>query len=164
MGGELKNICFNLMPKTLIQQGVDAALSEYLFRINSGGKIATEYISHGFEDSRLAEVLEINLYRICQEWTNNLMKHSNAKKVTVQLIKHEDQVNLTVEDDGDGFDLEKFKDSKTGNGWKNLLSRINLVKGEVDIDSREGIKGTTLILDIPLREHKPADIVEITEA
>ena len=163
MGSELKNICFNLMPKTLIQQGVDAALTEYLFRINSGGKIATEYISHGFDESRLAEVLEINLYRICQEWTNNIMKHSNAMKINVQLIKHDDQLNLTIEDDGDGFNLEDFKNSEKGNGWKNLLSRINLVKGEVDIDTREGMKGTTLILDVPLVMQKE-EVMEITEA
>lgn len=163
MGGELKNICFNLMPKTLIQQGVDAGLREYLFRINSGGKMATEYISHGLEKDRLEEVLEINLYRISQEWTNNIMKHSNAKKVNVQLIKHEDQVNLTIEDDGDGFDLDTFKNAENGNGWKNILSRINLVNGVLDIDTRMGIKGTTLVLDVPLVLKEQAEVMEITE-
>ena len=164
MGGELKNICFNLMPKTLINQGIDAALNEHLFRINNAGKVATEYISHGLAKVRLKELLEINLYRICQEWTNNIMKHSNAKKLSVQLIKHDDHVNLTIEDDGDGFDLNDFKSSEQGNGWKNIVSRINLVKGELDIDSRAGIKGTTLLLNVAITEKEQPQLMESTES
>ena len=163
MGGELKNICFNLMPRTLIQQGLDAALTEYLFRINSGGKIATEYISHGLEEGRLEEVLEINLYRVCQEWTNNIMKHGNAHKIAVQIVRHDDQINLTIEDDGDGFDPENFKQSQ-GNGWKNMLSRISLMKGEVLVDTRPGIQGTTFMVDVPVSVAAQTRIPEITQA
>lgn len=164
MGNELKNICFNLMPRTLIQQGLDAALSEYLFRINSGGKIATEYISHGMEDQRLNDVTEINLYRVCQEWTNNIMKYANARKLSVQLVLHEHQINLTIEDDGDGFDKQSFKHS-TGNGWKNIQSRINLMNGELLLDSTPGIKGTTFIVDVPMVSLEQKETIrEITEA
>lgn len=150
MGGELKNICFNLMPKTLIQHGLAAALQEYLLKINSGEKIATEYIAHDMEGIRLEEVLEINLYRVCQEWTNNIMKHADAKKISVQLVKHDDLINLTIEDDGKGFDQQDFEQS-TGNGWKNIMSRVNLMKGEILVDTQPGIIGTTFILDVPVR-------------
>ncbi len=164
MGGELKNICFNLMPATLIKYGLDAGLNEYLFRINSSGKIATEYISHGLENERMAEVLEINIYRIFQEWTNNIMKHSNAKKITVQLIQHADEINLSIEDDGEGFNLDSFKNSKKGNGWKNILSRKNLIKAELQIDSQKGLPGTTFILDAPIKLRENKEIAENAHA
>ncbi|MDW3194272.1 MAG: tetratricopeptide repeat protein [Cytophagales bacterium] len=164
MGNELKNICFNLMPRTLIQQGLDAALNEYLFRINSGRKIATEYIPHGVEGQRFKDVTEINLYRVCQEWTNNIMKYANARKLSVQLVLHEDQINLTIEDDGDGFDKQAINQS-TGNGWKNIQSRINLMNGELLVDSTPGIKGTTFIVDVPMVSiGQNQAIREITEA
>ena len=138
-------------------------MTEYLFRINSGGKIATEYISHGLEEGRLEEVLEINLYRVCQEWTNNIMKHGNAHKIAVQIVRHDDQINLTIEDDGDGFDPENFKQSQ-GNGWKNMLSRISLMKGEVLVDTRPGIQGTTFMVDVPVSVAAQTRIPEITQA
>lgn len=149
MHKEIRNIAFNLMPTVLINQGLTAALEEFVLRLNSAGKVMIKVSQFGINE-RLSELQEINLYRIVQEWTNNILKYSAADKIDIQLVQHEDSLTLTIEDDGAGFDIAKLYSSK-GNGWKNMQSRINLMQGKADIDSREGQNGSTLIIEIPLQ-------------
>ena len=147
MYGELKNVCFNLMPKTLIQHGLPAAIGELTSRINSTGKIRCQSSFYDLED-RLADIQEISLYRIAQEWTNNVLKYSNATDISVQITRDEQEITLTIEDDGMGFDQATLKAGK-GNGWKNLQSRTNLMKGTLELETTPGRKGTMLIVNVP---------------
>lgn len=148
MYGELKSVCFNLMPKTLTQHGLVAAIQELAQRINQGGKISVE--PHFYDlDGRLSDIQEISFYRIVQEWTSNILKYSDASHVTIQLTRDDTEVTLTVEDDGAGFDVNTLKYGK-GNGWKNLQSRTNLMKGQLDLETTPGRKGNMLIVNVPL--------------
>lgn len=142
---ELKSICFNLMPQTLIKHGITAALNEFAARIKSTDKLFVETDFFGLEE-RLTEVQEISLYRITQEWVNNVMKYSDARKVTIQVTRDEDEITLMIEDDGAGFDLDLLRMGK-GNGWKNMNSRANLINGELEVDTTLGVAGSTLIVN-----------------
>ena len=102
-------------------------------------------------DGRLEDVQEISLYRISQEWVNNILKYSDARKVTVQITKDEEEITLLIEDDGMGFDKNLLIEGK-GNGWKNMKSRTNLMKGELEIESTPGMRGNSLILNVEVRE------------
>ncbi|MFT7034885.1 MAG: signal transduction histidine kinase [Cyclobacteriaceae bacterium] len=144
---ELKKICFNLMPHTLISAGVGEALIEFANRINLSQKITMHVMLFGM-DQRLLQVQEISLYRISQEWVNNIIKYSDATKISVQITKDEEEITLLIEDNGIGFDKSLLQNDK-GNGWENIASRANLIKGEVELDTVEGKKGTTLILNAP---------------
>lgn len=144
---ELKGICFNLMPQTLIQHGIGLALREFADRINSADQFQVTVDIFGLHE-RLSEVQEISLYRITQEWVNNIMKYSDADKVIIQLTKDEEEITLLIEDNGRGFEPEQLK-SGQGNGWKNINSRSNLIKGELQLDTTPGLKGTTLIINAP---------------
>lgn len=148
MHKEIRSIAFNLMPQTLVQQGLVPALREMAERINQGGKVVVR-ISSFDVPSRLAEVQEISLYRVIQEWINNILKYSDATVVEVQLVGHDDDINLTIEDNGNGFSTQRLEISP-GNGWKNIRSRVNLLKGSVEIDSSEGRSGTTLMVRVPV--------------
>ncbi len=143
---ELKGICFDLMPHTLLQTGLPAAIDEFVTRINQGGEIRLETNYFGLEN-RLTDVQEIAFYRIIQEWINNILKHSDASKVTVQLTKDEEEITLLIEDDGSKIDQQKLIHGD-GNGWKNLQARTNLIKGILELES-VGEKGNTLILNAP---------------
>ena len=145
---ELKGICFNLMPQTLVKHGIVAALNEFAARINAADKMRVETDFFGL-DHRLTEVQEISLYRISQEWVNNVIKYSDTTKVTIQITRDEEEMTLMIEDDGTGFDLNLLKSGK-GNGWKNMNSRANLINGELEIDTTPGIKGSTLIVNVPV--------------
>lgn len=153
---ELKTICFNLMPETLIKQGVVNGIREFSDRIRTTGKVAIEVDTFGMED-RLEDLHEISIYRITQEWVNNIIKYSDATKINIQLTRDESEITLLIEDDGTGFDQSLLTNGK-GNGWKNLNSRANLIKGELELDTSPGIKGNTLILNVPVRmaAHVPA--------
>lgn len=144
---EIRSIAFNLMPQTLVQDGLVPALKEMSNRINGSGKIVVRVSSFDMP-ARLTELNEISMYRIIQEWVNNVIKYADASLIQIQLVKHEDEICLTIEDDGKGFDVSILKNS-SGNGWKNIKSRLNLVKGSMDIDSRVEVVGTTLIIRIP---------------
>lgn len=152
---ELKGICFDLMPHTLVQTGLTAAINEFATRVNQGGqiRIETNYFGLG---KRLVDVQEIAFYRIIQEWVNNILKHSDASKVTVQLTRDKEEITLLIEDNGSKIDQQRLIQGE-GNGWKNLQARTNLIKGTLELESA-GHKGNTLILNAPgqlRQEHAP---------
>ncbi len=147
MYDELKGICFDLMPQTLVKNGLQSGLEEFAERINTAGKIFIETNFFGLEP-RLAELQEISLYRISQEWINNILKYSNADKITLQITKDEEEITLLIEDNGAGFDRSLLTDSQ-GNGWKNLNTRTNLINGQLELETEVGKNGNTLIVNAP---------------
>ena len=149
MYGELKNICFDLMPQTLIKNGLKSALKEFIERINQTGKISIELNVFGV-DQRLTELQEISLYRISQEWINNVLKYSDAEKITLQVTKDEEEITLLIEDNGSGFDKSLLTNGQ-GNGWKNLNTRTNLIKGELELETEKGKRGNVLIVNAPAK-------------
>lgn len=147
MNGEIRNIAFNLMPHALMTEGLEAALGQFAARINRTGKI--NIILSTFNLAReIPSDHKIALYRICQEWVNNVIKYSGADTINLQLVQHPDELVVTIEDNGSGFDPGDL-DKSQGNGWKNINSRAALIKGQIEIDSQPGRKGTTLLLSVP---------------
>ena len=146
---ELRNISHNIMPATLSKLGIVAALKNLANNISSHTGMQLSFSAHDFEN-RIAEQTEMSIYRIVLELINNIVKHAQATKVTVQLIKYPDYINLSVEDNGRGFDYENELQAKKGIGLGNILSRVDYLKGKMDVDSTAG-RGTTVIIDIPYK-------------
>lgn len=144
---EIKGICFNLMPETLIKQGVVETFKELALRINQTGRVHVQIDAFGMEE-RLTDLQEISFYRIAQEWINNVLKYSDASKMVLSLTRDIDEVTLLIEDNGAGFDKDTLT-SGVGNGWKNINARANLIKGELHLDTNIESKGNTLILNAP---------------
>lgn len=144
---ELRNISHNIMPATLSKLGIVAAFKNFANNISSHTGMQLSFSSHGFEN-RIAEQTEMTFYRIVLELINNIVKHAQATKVTVQLIKYPDYINLSVEDNGRGFDYENELQAKKGIGLANILSRVDYLKGKINVDAAPG-RGTTVIIDIP---------------
>jgi signal transduction histidine kinase len=142
---ELKNICFDLMPQTLIKHGLEPALNEFANRLMVAGQHRIEVNVFALNE-RLTDLQEISLYRITQEWVNNVIKYSDAQKIVIQITKDEAEITLLIEDDGMGFDKSALTEGK-GNGWRNMTSRSNLIQGELELDTNPGMKGNTLILN-----------------
>ncbi|MHB8873391.1 MAG: sensor histidine kinase [Myxococcaceae bacterium] len=104
-----------------------------------------------FERSGLVEKLspdaQLTLFRVLQECLSNAVKHAEAKKVNVKLLFGEGRVNLSVKDDGKGFDL---KTPKHGHyGLINMRERAMKIGGEVIIDSTPGA-GSQVSFSIPI--------------
>lgn len=152
---EIRRIAFNLMPQVLVQHGLVTALLESVKRINDSGKVVVHVSSYDMP-IRLPEVQEISLYRIMQEWINNVLKYANATSVDVQLLGYENELVIMIEDNGQGFNPQALERSE-GNGWKNIRSRLNLIKGTYELDTTEKRQGTTFILRIPVHVTEPAE-------
>lgn len=146
MHREIRNIVFELLPRTLSNDGLVASLHELANRLNASGKIHVAITSQ--QSGRMDPRLEISLYRICQEWINNILKYAQATSVSVYVRQGEGECTLTIEDNGQGFD-PKSLNRGGGNGWKNIQSRARLHQGEVFADSSPGRAGSTLIVSIP---------------
>ena len=142
---EVRNIAHDLMNSTLANFGLKIALESLVGSLTKSN-IQIELLSHGLEDHRMSNKIEINIYLIIQELISNALKHSNAKKMTIQLNRFEDRLNISVEDDGIGFDTEKVK---MGIGILNIETRVHGLEGKLNIDSSKG-NGTTVMIDIPL--------------
>src|SRR5690242_18452762 len=96
-------------------------------------------------EKRMDQNTEIVLYRIIQELLNNVIKHADAKNVLIQLAVENDRFNLTVEDDGKGFDV-KANENITGAGLANIKARAEYLNGTVDIVSAKG-EGTSVNIE-----------------
>jgi signal transduction histidine kinase len=143
---EVRNISHDMMPGSLIRFGLIPALQDYTSKLKSGKKLSVDIVDYGIPE-QLDDSVSLNAYRIVQELLSNVIKHSGAREVMVQLTAKDNQLNIMVEDDGNGFDLEKAKEN--GIGIKNIISRVNYLNGQIHFDSEKG-KGTNIMIDFPL--------------
>ena len=97
-------------------------------------------------DGLLSAEAKLHVYRIIQELLNNALKHANASEIDVQVNKADGALFIVVEDDGTGFDQSN---STQGLGLGNLQSRVNVLRGEMEIDSSPQ-RGTSVTVHIAL--------------
>ena len=141
---ELRRVAHNMMPEILTRFGLDEALKEYCNTINATKLLTVKYQSHGMT-ARMDKSSEIIIYRIIQELLNNTLKHAAAKEAFVQLIREDSRLNIVVEDNGKGFNANLPENNK-GAGWANIRSRVEYLKGQLDIHSEQG-KGTLVNIE-----------------
>jgi signal transduction histidine kinase len=97
---------------------------------------------------------EINIYRIVQEWLNNVTKHSQASVARLQVRREAEKVRMTLEDNGVGFDYDEAMNRsgvEGAFGLANLRERVRLLNGELKIESSPG-RGAALIIGIPCQK------------
>jgi PAS domain S-box-containing protein len=135
----VRDICFDLMPKSLEKGGFILACNELIVKLNNICKI--NYNFPNFELNLSLENQTI-LYRIIQEFLSNSIKHSNCTKIDFKIEKTKKNVHLYIGDNGKGFDMNIVV---KGNGLHNILSRIEVLQVNHNFNS-ELKKGTSLSL------------------
>jgi len=137
-----------MMPSALLNKGLPDAVEELTGKISSK-EMQVSFYSEGFTE-RLNTTTETILFRVIQECINNSIKHSEASTLDISLIHDNDGISVTIEDNGKGFsnDLQQKED---GMGLLNIRSRIQFLKGTVDIDSSPG-NGTLVAIHIPTQQ------------
>ncbi len=146
--GEVRGISHEMMPRVLNETGLILALEDMLQKSLGSTEINYEFEHHKVDGERFKENVEISLYRICQELVNNIIKHSQAKAVSVQLLKTKSHLVLVVEDNGKGFIFNDAK-SRNGIGLMNIESRAKAMNGEVNYEPSPE-RGTVATIRIPL--------------
>lgn len=151
---EVREISHNLISGVLSKFGLVAALEDLKETLESTKQISLDLHIHNIE-YRLNLTAETNIYRIVQELVANVLKHSRATEVVIQLTRHESNMILLVEDNGIGFGPAHPRQA-SGIGLKNIRSRVSKLDGKINIDSAIG-KGTVIIIEIPLPYDKYSD-------
>lgn len=143
---EMRRVAHNMMPEALVKFGLDTALKDFCNEIQQSGALYISYQSIGLQHLKTNQTVEITVYRIVQELVNNIMKHAAAKNAIVQVTKTNNQLAVTVEDDGRGFDTTILNKTK-GIGWSSIENRVEFLKGKLDVDSQTD-KGTSVHIEI----------------
>ena len=142
---EVRSVSHTMMPDVLLKKGLDAALRDFTGKVGSGS------LQIGLYTEGIDEDLPMNtamiLYRVLQEAVNNVIKHAQASRLDISVVRDAEGIHATIEDNGIGFDVTDPAYTE-GMGLKNIRTRVSFLKGTVDVDSAKG-RGTVIAVEIP---------------
>lgn len=142
---EVRTVSHIMMPNALLKSNLPTAINDFVNKL-SNKNLQVHVYTEGLNE-KLDSNVETVLYRVIQECVHNAIKHAGATTLDISLIRDKDGISGTIEDNGKGFDpadKEKFD----GIGLKNIITRIEYLKGTVDFDSAPG-RGTVIALHVP---------------
>ncbi|WP_194850621.1 tetratricopeptide repeat-containing sensor histidine kinase [Nonlabens antarcticus] len=130
----------------LASKGLIPTLKKLTTNISNSGKLQVDIFHHGM-DRKIENSLELNIFRMLQELLSNIVKHAGASTASINIVGSDTSINLMVEDDGQGFILDRTKKTD-GMGLTSIEARVEDMDGQFEIDSNPG-HGTTITIEIP---------------
>jgi signal transduction histidine kinase len=151
-----RTLTYDLSPPVLYELGLEQAIEEHLERMRRQTGLNTRFVQSGPQLSIDMDVKR-SLFRVIQELTTNVLKHADAKTLTIEVIRSKDEITLAVQDDGRGF-AEKEKESEPsdtgGFGLFRIREVLQQIGGRLEIRSPQS-GGAIVKLYIPLDEASP---------
>jgi PAS domain S-box-containing protein len=150
-----RSISFELSPPVLYELGFESAIEWLARRTKERDGLSVKFV----DDKRkkpLDETVRVFLFQAVRELLVNIVKHARAKEVKVSVRKVDRRINVSVEDDGRGFDVSKVKRRKYKTGGFGLFSiqeRLKYIGGDIDIDTAPN-QGTRITLAAPINTQK----------
>jgi signal transduction histidine kinase len=150
---KVKGMAWDLRPAVLDDFGLDSALSKHIGRLTERTGLPVDYQFRCLDPvtERLPSEVEVVLYRITQEALHNVVRHADAKRASVVVLRRADAVVLLVEDDGRGFEYSEDATDQGGLGLTGMRERVALLSGKIEVESSPG-SGTSLRVVIPVTE------------
>jgi signal transduction histidine kinase len=152
IGKEMHHVALELRPTALDDFGLYTTLVNYIEEWSERSGVGVDFHSSGLEEERLPSPIETALYRMVQEGLTNVLKHAQARRVSLIARRSSDHVLAILEDDGRGFNVDVLNGAGGPRGRLGLLGmreRVLLVGGTLTIESTPG-GGTTIFARIPL--------------
>lgn len=149
---EVRNISHNMMPNALMRLGLIPAIKELVENINAAQSLTISFSSN--VEGSLGKSMDITIYRIVQEVLNNMMKHARADRIVMEIAKNKDNLNISISDNGIGFDTNLIHESK-GLGWKGIYSRVSMLDGTIKLNSILK-QGTIIYINLKLKDDTAA--------
>jgi two-component system sensor histidine kinase DegS len=151
---DVRKIIYNLRPMSLDDLGLVPTLQRFLLTFQEESGVSLSFQTRGTEVD-LKPVISITAFRIVQEAVNNIRKHANARNAVILIEFMNTELRIFISDDGVGFNTEKLKqkseDISSGFGLCSMKERVDLLNGEININSEPG-KGTRLNITLPLMQ------------
>jgi len=147
---DVRRMAYRFHPSILDDLGLDAALQRLLDDFTHRTKIKTVLVSPPFKQAP-SKASATALYRIVQECLSNITRHARATRVEVELFGSEQEFDLTVRDNGVGFEIESIGQERQGLGLFNLRERALAFHGTSRVQSQPG-QGTEIHVQLPLCE------------
>ena len=143
---DVRRLAVQLRPKALDDFGLVAAV-EHLVQTFSEATAIRVDLEAQLGDKRLPAEVETTLYRIIQEALTNIVKHAEATRVSILLVRGSGSATVVIEDDGQGFDPAALREE--GMGIIGMRERVELHEGRLTVESTPG-SGATLAAEVPL--------------
>ncbi|MDW7650968.1 MAG: sensor histidine kinase [Bacillota bacterium] len=149
---EVRKIIFDLRPMVLDDLGVVPTLRRFIAELQKRTEMSIELVVLNGEDQRLASALEVAIFRIVQESLNNIYKHAHAKRSVIKLEILSSRINISIADDGCGFDTDRVMKNIDMDcfGLLGMRERVELLDGQVKIISGKD-RGTEIQVSIPIK-------------
>ncbi|MFA5032093.1 MAG: sensor histidine kinase [bacterium] len=154
---ELKKLSMDVRPSILDDLGLVPTLRWYIK--NCSASTGVKIIFTGNIECRLSPGIETNIYRIIQEALSNALKHSKAKVINIFIKAENNELFLSIKDNGKGFEPEKYLTGMNNNnkiGIVSIKERVTLMNGALSIKSDTG-KGTGIEIKIPIKRKDNAN-------
>ncbi|HSJ25973.1 MAG TPA: ATP-binding protein [Longimicrobiales bacterium] len=148
---EMQNLAVELRPPALDNLGLAAALQAHLEEWSGRHGVDADFHAANLDKQRLSPETETTLYRVAQEALTNVLKHAGASHVSMVLERRRGNVQLIIEDNGRGFDVERVLASpRTARrlGVRGMRERVALVGGYLNIESSPDA-GTAVFVRVP---------------
>jgi signal transduction histidine kinase len=147
---EVRRLAAHLRPSALDDLGLISALEGYIYDYAGKSGITVDFQHHNVEEVRLPHDMEIVLYRVVQESLTNVLRHAQASQVQVMIRREYKSIQLSVVDNGRGFDVAHvLADKERGLGLLGMQERIELLGGTLVLDSTPG-HGSRVEIDLTM--------------
>ncbi|RYY52633.1 MAG: hypothetical protein EOO09_20810 [Chitinophagaceae bacterium] len=150
---DLSNLTKSLHTDRITQVGLADSIRFELYALKKGGILDVHFHVDGAEE-QFNEQKSIFLFRMFQESLNNILKHSKATDVEVDLSYSDDVFILRISDNGIGFNVAEKKqstNSHSGVGLKSIFNRAKLIGADLSIHSEPG-QGTDIRIEVPMKD------------
>ena len=148
---DLRNLSKSLNTDLIKELGLYEIVQRELIMVSKSGQFQANFSGEG-EPYRFDKQKELIIFRIFQELLHNIIKHSKANTINVELSYSAGLFNLKVYDDGLGFDTQRLSTEQSfGLGLRNMQNRAALIGASLNLTSMPG-KGTTVCLTLPIPE------------
>jgi PAS domain S-box-containing protein len=145
---EIRHISKALVPASVKDLGLIDSIKDLVESLHMTKAIQVKFTHKGDFENIISDKQKLMLFRIIQEQVNNVLKHAQASQLIITLKLIDKIINLSIVDNGKGFDLEKIK-FKKGLGLSNIESRAHLFNGKVTITTAPQ-KGCKLFIEVPI--------------
>lgn len=147
----IRHISHRLMPPTIKDFGLESAVHDFFQKIEGAGSLQIKCSFNDYQ-VRLRPEKELIVFRVIQELTNNILKHSNSTFINLTEDSAKDHLTIRLRHDGKGLtqdDFIKMSKNSSGLGLKNIQSRLKIILGDIYFEQDASQSFYKILINVP---------------